>query len=243
MQSRFYTFLLGAVALTISLFTFPTNLVWDVIDRQTFYFLNSAIADHPVQQIFWAFLNIKITDVLGALFLLGCFVLYIFEGTGRERRERLAELLYTLIWFEISILLCKQVFTPLCETYKIARHSPTTMLQAQVYLSQIAPSCKIKDSSYFCFPADHAAIVFQWCALLWHFGGWKRGLYALAGSAIFLLPRLISGAHWLSDLLVGSLSIVLISSAFALYTPLRPILMTHLYSLCRSKKKGLARDG
>jgi membrane-associated phospholipid phosphatase len=36
----------------------------------------------------------------------------------------------------------------------------------------------------------------------------------------FSLPRLIAGAHWLSDILVGGVSIALIALAFGLYTPL-----------------------
>jgi hypothetical protein len=181
MSSRFYTLLACAVLLVTGLFVFPTKLLWQCIDTQTFLTLNSSIANHPIQQIFWAFLNIKLTDILGAGFLLGCFIMYIFEEKGLARKIRIAELLYTLLWFEASILLCKQVFTPLCETHNLARHSPTAVLHAQVYLSQVCSSCKIKDSSYFCFPADHAAIVFQWCTLLWYFAGWKRGLYGLLG--------------------------------------------------------------
>ncbi len=243
MPSRFYKLLVLALLLSTSLFIFPTKQIWQFIDTQTFLLLNSSIAEHPIQQIFWAFLNIKATDILGATFLLGCFILYIFEGEGAERKKRIAELLYTLLWFEISILLCKQVLTPFCETHNLARHSPTTMLHAQVYLSQVAPSCKIKDSSYFCFPGDHAAIVFQWCTLLWYFAGWKRGLYGLLGSLVFLLPRLISGAHWLSDLLVGSLSIVLITTTFALCTPLMPLIMARLFSLLKYTEQGQVSHG
>lgn len=237
MKHRIFAAFSLSLFLLASLFVLPTKYLWECIDTHTFLWLNSTLIDHPTIQLFWAFLNIKTSDIFGATFLVGCFLLYIFEGKGEERKRRAIQFLYTLFWFEISILFCKQFITPICELYKISRHSPTTVLPAYVYLSKIVPSCKIKDSSFFCFPADHAAIVFQFCAFLWYFAGWKRGLYTLVISSIFMLPRLISGAHWLSDLLVGSLSIVIGAFALAIYSPLYAFFMTKMYALCSRKQE------
>ena len=229
-MTRTFLFLhLFVAALLASLFLPPTQGIWQTIDTWFFTTMNSSIIDHPIQQTFWAVSNIKITDIFGASFLTGCFLLYIFEAKGEERRQRVAQLLYTILWFEISILFCKQLYTPICEYYKISRHSPTVVLQDALMLSEAVPWTKIKDSSYFCFPADHAAIVFQWCGFLWFFAGWKRGLVTTLFSIPFLLPRLISGAHWLSDLLVGSMSIAIIAFAWALYTPLFNWGLGHLH--------------
>lgn len=233
MNRSFFVLHIVAIALIASLFLLPSTAVWHAIDTTCFTYLNSSIIEHPIQQAFWAFFNIKITDVFGASFLLGCFLMYIFEAQGQERRKRVAQLIYTLIWFELSILLCKQCITPICEHVRLSRHSPTVVMGGSVMLSEVAPWVKIKDSSYFCFPADHACIVFQWCAFLWYFTGWKRGLFAYFFSFVFILPRLISGAHWLSDLLVGSTSIVIVALAFALYSPLFNWIMTGLYRLVK----------
>lgn len=233
MSRSFFALHALAIALIASLFLLPSDAIWHVIDTTCFTTLNSSIIDHPIQQAFWAVFNIKITDVFGATFLLGCFLMYIFESEGQERRKRVAQLLYTLIWFEITILFCKQCFTPICEHLGISRHSPTVMMKGAVMLSEVAPWVKIKDSSYFCFPADHACIVFQWCAFIWFFAGWKRGIGAYLFSLIFLLPRLISGAHWLSDLVVGSGSIIIVALAWAVCSPLYNWGMDRLYRLVR----------
>lgn len=233
MSRTFFTLHLLALFLLASLFLLPTKEVWQWVDTSCFVALNSSIEHHPLQQAFWAVFNIKITDLFGASFLFGCFLLYVFEGEEQERRKRLAQLIYALVWFEISILFCKQCLTPLCEHFHVSRHSPTVVLKASTMLSQVAPWAKIKSTSYFCFPADHACIVFQWCAFLWFFAGWKRGLLTSLFSTLFLLPRLISGAHWLSDLLVGSGSIILVALAYALYTPLYPWAMRILYRIVR----------
>ena len=219
-KNLFYFLHILAIVLNISLFILPTQALWLAFDTYLFQALNSSIVEHPIQQMFWALGNIKITDIFGALFLLTAFLLYIFEARDEERQKRIEQLLYTIIWFEISILCCKQVITPICENFHLSRHGPTVVLPNAFMLSEVVPWCKVKDSSYFCYPADHAAIVFQWCAFMWFFAGWKRGLFVLISSMICILPRLISGAHWASDLLVGSGSIVMVAMAWAVCTPM-----------------------
>ena len=236
----FFVFHFLAALLLASLFAPPTNEVWRALDTAVFCFLNNAIVGHPIQQAFWAVANIKITDIFGAAFLLFSFLLYVFEAQGLERRRRFAKLLFTLLWFEISILFCKQLYTPLCEGHGLSRHSPTVVLPHSLMLSEIVPWAKIKDSSYFCFPADHASIVFQWCAFLWFCAGWKRGVSIFLCSTLFLLPRLISGAHWLSDLAVGSGCVVLLALAWALHTPLYGWMMGRLYRLVGAEEKEAA---
>ena len=240
MSRWFFVFHFLAALLLASLFVPPTDAVWRAFDTAVFRLLNSAIVSHPVQQAFWAVANIKITDIFGASFLLSSFLLYAFEAQGTERRRRFAQLMYTLLWFEISILVCKQVYTPLCEGHGLSRHSPSLVVQGGLMLSEIVPWAKIKDSSYFCFPADHASIVFQWCAFVWFFSGWKRGLGVLLCSLLFLLPRLISGAHWASDLIVGSGSVVLMALAWALHTPLYGRIMNRLYRVTGGKETAYA---
>ena len=49
----------------------------------------------------------------------------------------------------------------------------------------------------------------------------KLGALALAyGGGALCIPRLAVGAHWLSDLIVGSCCIVLLSISWAFFTPL-----------------------
>ena len=45
-------------------------------------------------------------------------------------------------------------------------------------------------------------------------------LAAVAVIVLFSLPRIMSGAHWITDLLVGSMSLNLIVTSWVLLTPL-----------------------
>lgn len=218
-----FSLCIGISLLLLLSFLVPSTAnLWHAIDLKIFYWLNSYVAKHPAQQVFWAvtsITNIKIADIFGALFLLGFFLLYIFEVSGQERKTRVVQLLYTVLWFEIAMLLCKQLMTPFLIKQGFSRYSPTEVLPEVFRLSTVLPFLKVKDSSQFCFPADHGSIVLLWCGFLWYFGSWKRGLLAFLFSTIFLVPRLLSGAHWLSDLLVGSLAWVLVLMSIALFSP------------------------
>ncbi|CQR23401.1 undecaprenyl pyrophosphate phosphatase [Yersinia enterocolitica] len=57
------------------------------------------------------------------------------------------------------------------------------------------------------------------CFMLRYF---SRGAFviALLIVVIFSLPRVMIGAHWFTDIAVGSLSVVLVGSSWILLTPL-----------------------
>lgn len=220
--------------LLLSLFWIePLQVLWQKIDSIVFRACNDYLRERPLQQVFWATSNIKITDLFGALLLVSLFCTFIFEAKGEERKRRIVAFLFTLVWFEVSILFCKQVLTPLCEYYKISRHSPTVDLHHFVSLSSVIPWLKVKDSSYFCFPADHGAIVIQWCMLFCFFSDRFRGTVAFLSTLFLLLPRLISGAHWFSDVAVGSLSISLFAYGWATCSPFYTILYRFLCRLLK----------
>jgi len=218
-----------ALLLLFSLFVLPTKSLWASFDSWVFHACNSYVAHHPIQRIFWALANIKITDLFGALFFIGCFATYILEATGQERRKRSAQLLYTLLWFEISILLTKQLLIgPLINALSLWRKGPTLLFpDTSYFLSRLVFWHKTKDCSHSCFPGDHAIIIFHWCALFYYFAGKKWGIPTALFGIFFLFPRLISGAHWASDLLVGSLSIV----TFFLFVATSPFVMERIMAL------------
>jgi membrane-associated phospholipid phosphatase len=55
----------------------------------------------------------------------------------------------------------------------------------------------------------------------WYYGGRRFGLVCLFMTVIFSLPRLIGGAHWLTDDLVGGGFITLLAMSWLLATPLQ----------------------
>lgn len=205
--------------------------LWSTIDTWAFKALNEGTRDNILLQIFWALANIKLTDLFGAVFIIVFTLLYVFDAPKEGRRERLAQFIYYLIWFEIGIFSVKQGFMLL----NILRDSPTLLTAEPVLLSKVAPWLKIKDSSHWSFPSDHAFIILEWVGFIFCYAGVRLGIVAAITSSIFILPRLVAGAHWLSDVMLGSLPLALIFVSVARFTPIYQFALNHILGLlsCR----------
>lgn len=65
--------------------------------------------------------------------------------------------------------------------------------------------------------------------------GKKAFTIALLIVVIFAFPRVMIGAHWLTDIVVGSLSAVLIGLPWVLMTPLSDRLIAVLIAISRAE--------
>jgi membrane-associated phospholipid phosphatase len=130
-----------------------------------------------------------------------------------------ADLLYFALFLASIIFFINRVLFR--EHLQIPRLSPTLAIPGSFRVSRSIDLFSIKEISHTCFPGDHAttALTFALCYI--HLAGWRLGKWALGYAILLTLPRLILGAHWLSDILVGSLSITLLCFAWAYATPLR----------------------
>ena len=205
-----------------------SRVIWDSLDVQCFRFLNGNLESHHLLQIFWAIANVKFVDIFGALFMSSFFFVYIFDKDKHTAIQRLAQFFYVCIWGEFGILFSKQAAFWVLKQVDFMRDSPTITLYSPIMLSEVVPWLNVKDFSHCSFPSDHALIVMQWAAFVWYFCGHRLGIAAALSAIFFTLPRLIAGAHWLSDALVGSLTMVLVILAWATCTPIYSFLMPYL---------------
>lgn len=216
-----------------------TNPFWTKLDIATFEFLNGSLKDSPISQIFWALANLRVSDLFGALFMTGFSLLWVFQTESdqiqlNQRPYRLAQFLYILIWFEIGILLLKEVIFPYLVQIDFLRDSPSIIFASStIMLSEVIGWLKIKDSSHWCFPGDHAFIILQWALFMAAFAKRSIGITACISSLFFILPRLIAGAHWLSDALCGSLPLALLIVAWATCTPIYTFSITRLEKMSK----------
>jgi membrane-associated phospholipid phosphatase len=88
-----------------------------------------------------------------------------------------------------------------------------------VRLSQEVRWMVVKDETVTCFPGDHATTLLFFAALYTFFAGRRLGIYASIYTLFRILPRVIIGAHWASDIIVGSGCLVLFFLSWALCTP------------------------
>jgi membrane-associated phospholipid phosphatase len=216
-----------------------TGQVWRAIDTLFFNIANGSLRDHPTWQLFWAIANHKIADWIEDIAFLGFWVAYIRTIPRGQRLRGLAELLFSILLIGATIFFInKSLFR---ESLVIPRASPTLVIDSAVWLSKEIPWMEIKDFSPTSFPGDHGTTAILFAATLSRYANRRISIYAWIYSIFLCLPRLMTGAHWLSDLAVGGAGIALLSLSIAYYTPLEKSLIDlfekALLLFAKAKKK------
>lgn len=217
LKSLLLCHILGALLFT-SLFWPVTAAFWEKIDIAFFKMINSTLRDRPTWQLFWAMANHKLADWVEDLVILGFFIAYVRRGHKTLRRQQISQLVVCVVYIAAIIYFINRLLFR--ENFAIHRLSPTLVVEGSVRLSQEISWMKIKDGSSWSFPGDHGTTALLFAASYARIAGWRLGIPACLYAAFLCMPRLITGAHWLSDILVGSGTITLVFLAWAFCTPL-----------------------
>lgn len=208
---------LGAILIYGSWFYAPTRALWDSVDSELFFTLNGSLSLSEGWHLFWAHANTKVADIAVGIMMILLFLIFCFSGKKYLRVERL-----TAFGIMAGMILLSQD-GGLVDLYKsvieVVRSSPSVTLEPAIRLSELHPDIKLKDHSLGSFPGDHGIVVLIWLSCFWFFGGWRWGLPAIFIAFLVILPRMVAGAHWLTDNLVGSATLVLLMDAWILCTP------------------------
>jgi membrane-associated phospholipid phosphatase len=190
------------------------------LDKGCFRFLNSLVEKSSFWQNFWAMANHKMADWLEDIIFIGFFYWQIRVSPKEERIRKTAEILFLIFYSAFIILIANELLFRVI--LHIKRDSPTLVMDTFTNLSEKITWLKVKFKSPKSFPGDHATTALIFMASFVYLA--RKHLHILCSAicyGIFLcLPRLIAGAHWLSDILVGSGSIMALFFAWAFYTPL-----------------------
>jgi Kdo2-lipid A phosphotransferase len=204
----------AAAALLASWWWPPTRSLWDTFDETMFHVLNGVVLNGSDSvRVFWAATNTRIFDALSALGFGVIFATWMWAGGWSRLSQRASEGLFiavaTVVVLDVS---SNMIFT-------FERLSPSLVLEPIFRLSEVVSFAKVKDQSGNSFPGDHGTAVVLFTVYIWAFAGVIRGIIALALASFVVLPRMIGGAHWVTDLLVGSAAIGLVAVALTLALP------------------------
>ncbi|MDN3507717.1 MAG: phosphatase PAP2 family protein [Simkaniaceae bacterium] len=196
-----------------------THGVWDAIDLSIFKFLNSWIATSPLFQKFWAYSNANFMDWIHDFAMVSFFIIaFLTAKTKIMRQRRIAQFVICGLVIGATILTFNRgIFKDLVH---INRQSPTLVVENSIRLSEHVKTVKIKDKSDQCFPADHATTATLFTAIVFLTLGPTYGFFALFYAVYFCLPRLILGAHWMTDIVMGSVPITLFVTSWVFGSPL-----------------------
>lgn len=214
---HWYKFLFCHVVAAVLFGTFfwePARSLWQWIDEIVFLALNGTVFASNWWSKTSAFANTKLYDKLSTLFLIVVLFSYVAFGWGEDVSKRFSAILFIGLYMTITTLARRET-----SFMEFGRVSPSLTDLPFNNLREIEPNIKAKVASHDSFPGDHGISCIILVTLFWFYAGWKWGLFALLTTPLFVMPRLIGGAHWVSDIAVGAVVYSLPVIAVAIFTP------------------------
>jgi membrane-associated phospholipid phosphatase len=206
--------LLNAAGLVLFLSWYlPVNHgFWFPVDSGIFHFFNEQLVKSKV--ILWlvAITNNRAFDGC-SLLAMGCLMLSFWlkeDATGRRR----------IILIGLVMLLTAVVINQLAQGLMPVKRSSPSLFFPNIHRVSELLNISTKDASKDSFPGDHGMMLLIFASFMLRYFGKKAFAVALIIVVVFAFPRVMIGAHWLTDIVVGSLSAVLIGVPWVLMTPL-----------------------
>lgn len=199
-----------------------TASFWHVLDVRTAFALNSLVTHSHDEQLFWSFGNLRIFDYIVGAAMLSVIVYYVGRSPRRTPSARAAQSIVICVMLVVLVSITRNLIFD-----HVPHDSPSLVLHPFTLLAR-TNGLDPKDASHTSFPGDHATVVATFVYLLWAFAGRRYGGVALVIAVIACLPRLVAGAHWLSDDLVGGVGTAFVTVPWVVFTPVGPWLVDHL---------------
>ncbi|QTF93383.1 PA-phosphatase [Halomonas sp. BM-2019] len=207
----------------------PDLPFWTEVDDAVFFTTNGWLTEENGAWVWLvAATNARLFDVVSFFILLAIFLWAIARDPVPEQRM--------LRWGGIGItMLLVAVFMAQGVRMVIDyTHPSPTLGYQEVNLVTEMVDFSTKDSSGSSFPGDRGVNLFLFTAFMWRYAGLRVMLVSLVAAAILSAPRILSGAHWFSDVYFGALAINLIIAPWFLLTPIGP-------AMARGITAGMAR--
>ncbi|MGB9097556.1 phosphatase PAP2 family protein [Erwinia sp.] len=201
---------------------------WFPVDKDLFYWFNTHLLTSKPLLWLLAITNFRAFDGV-SLLAMGALYLYYWRREAPAGRRR-------LLAMGIAMLICAVVLNQLGHLIPVSHPSPTKFFPNVNHVSALT-GIPAKDASADSFPGDHGMMLMIFACFMLRYFGRKAFLIALAIVLIFASPRIMIGAHWFTDVVVGSLSIVLVGMSWCLMTPLSDALVNALNRYLPGKYK------
>ena len=120
------------------------------------------------------------------------------------------------------------------------RQSPTLALGECMLLNQLVPDVPAKDSSPWSFPGDHGFVLLSIALYIAYLGARDTSQWAWLAAVLLVLPRLIAGAHWPTDIVIGSACMAFTVMAILMATPLHDWLVLRISRMFSGRARVVA---
>jgi membrane-associated phospholipid phosphatase len=190
-------------------------------DEWLFHSLNAPLADNTTWRYIWTVGSLRPFDIVVGLILLAVLIRgdWVFKAT--QVRQAFFGFLVTLI----LLVVIRALFSKWVDAAGWQHKSPSMMFDEVVHLSDYYPDLEaaweLKDRSSKSFPGDHASVLLVWALFMSVFSRRLVQYLVVWGLAVlFMLPRLVAGAHWGQDDYIGGLLMAVLALGWSCYTPL-----------------------
>ncbi|MEZ2577677.1 phosphatase PAP2 family protein [Buttiauxella ferragutiae] len=199
------------LALFFSWYLPPGHGYWFVIDSNIFHFFNQALVKNHTFLLLVAVTNNRVFDGISLLAMGSLFFSFWRKESATGRRR--------MFIMGIVMLFCAVIINQLGHLIPESHVSPSLYFTDIYRVSELL-HFPTKDASKDSFPGDHGLMLLIFTGFMLRYFGKKAFGIAVIIFLIFMMPRMMIGAHWFTDIFVGSLSIALVCLPWVLLTPI-----------------------
>ena len=170
---------------------------YQLLDFMFFSVFNGHLLFTPwIYKYIFALLNHRYENFFDIVLVLSILI-WVLLRYSQHRKAALIFMLFAAIWYEVGF----QLIHRLESLSWMAKHSPSLEYAVHVDLSKIHPLSKVY--AQYSFPSGHALIFGYFGAIVKALfpSHLKKRFFKL--SILCCIPRLVSGAHALSDMMAG----------------------------------------
>ncbi|WP_406643348.1 phosphatase PAP2 family protein [Pectobacterium brasiliense] len=183
---------------------------WLTLDSHIFFYFNRLLVDSPTFLHLVAITNNRAFDGCALVAMGLLYLSFYLKATSTERRR--------LLILGFIMLLTAVVLNQAGHLLPVQHASPTLYFSGVNRVSDLT-GIPTKDASSDSFPGDHGMMLMIFAAFMLRYFTRTAFAMGLAIMVIFSSPRIMIGAHWFTDIAVGSLSVVLVGLSWWLLTP------------------------
>ena len=202
----------AGLALFMSWYLPAQHGIWSTADSSIFHFFNQKLVESRAFLWLVALTNNRAFDGC-SLMAMGCLMLSFWLKETPAGRRRIVMTGLVMLLTAVILNQLGQALLP------VKRASPTLSFEHIYRVSELL-HIPTKDASRDSFPGDHGMMLLIFAAFMLRYFGKTAGAIGLLIALVFAFPRVMIGAHWLTDIVVGSLTVVLIGLPWCLMTPL-----------------------